>query len=108
MKIFQPQSSGFSKSIVSFCEKSNFKEARDLCLESLKKDSSNNLARLQLAKVFFLDEMPEFCIRELKEIYKNFPSQALSKILELLGADLKENAQSEEKVFSEVDVEFDE
>lgn len=107
-KSVQPQNTDFSQLIASYCEKRNFKGARELCLESLKENCSNNLARLSLAKVFFLDEMPEFCIRELKEIYRNFPSESLSKIIELLGADLKEEEQSEEKVVSEIEVEFDE
>ncbi len=98
----------FSQLIASLCDNKAFKEARELCLESLTRDYSNNLARLSLAKVFFLDEMPEFCIRELKEIYKNFPSVSLSKIIELMGADLKEVEQSEEKVVSEIEVEFEE
>lgn len=106
--IANPRGVDFSDLITKFCEMKDFREARELCFASLKADNANNLARLELAKVYFLDNMNEFCVRELKEVHKSFPSQSLAKIIKLLGSDLSEQSATEEKVVSEIEVEFDE
>ncbi len=60
-------------------------EARDVCFKGLAEDPKNLRARLVLARLFYLDGLTEFCIRELLEIQKNSSPPSLERLLEMLG-----------------------
>ncbi len=61
-------------------------EAREVCFRALTSDSKNLRGRLLLAKLFYLDGMIEFCVRELLEIEHSAPeTPALKRLLEALG-----------------------
>ncbi|MCC6220241.1 MAG: hypothetical protein IT291_03260 [Deltaproteobacteria bacterium] len=47
-------------------------EAREVCFAGLARDPSNLKARLLLARLFYLDGMNEFCLKELLELRRRF------------------------------------
>ena len=59
-------------------------EARELCFVELNSNPHNVLARLFLARAFYLDGMSEFCLRELIELKKFSSSHNLEKLLNTL------------------------
>ena len=60
-------------------------EARDVCFKGLAEDPKNLRGRLVLARLFYLDGLTEFCIRELLEIQKQSSPKSLERLLEMLG-----------------------
>ena len=60
-------------------------EARELCLRGLSKNPSNNLGRLTLAKLYYLDCLFEFSLRELLEL-KRLQSRQVPSLEKLISA----------------------
>jgi hypothetical protein len=61
-------------------------EARDICFKGLTESPDNLLGRLLLSRLFYLDKMPEFCVRELLELKRRGGSFAsLDKLLSSLS-----------------------
>lgn len=58
--------------------------ARELCYKALIESPADTVVRLLLAKSFYLDKLPEFCARELREILQYKKSQAVEKLLTAL------------------------
>lgn len=91
-------------------------EAREICFRGLSHDPKNTTGRLMLARLFYLDSMKEFCIRELLELKKLAPSiEPLDRLLQAMGVTVDGRDQTmsspggaklPEKVVAEVD--FDE
>src|SRR5262245_32745747 len=62
------------------------REVRELCLRELSENPKQVRAKLLLARVFYLDGMKTFCLRELEELKKLTKSEALSRLyVELSG-----------------------
>lgn len=62
------------------------KEARELCFKLLSEDAEQHRVRLALARLFYLDGMSEFCIRELVQLKKNAGEiYELDKLLDSFG-----------------------
>lgn len=61
-------------------------QAREICLRGLAREPDNLKGRLALAKSFYLDSLPEFCVRELVELKsrKSFPS--LQRLIDAFGS----------------------
>lgn len=66
-------------------EASSRPEAREICLRGLSKNPLEHRGRLILAKLYYLDEMTEFCVRELARIRTYVDSQALKRLIEAFG-----------------------
>lgn len=65
-------------------------QAREVCFKGLTLDPHNLKARLVLAKLFYLDQMPTFCLRELGELKKQIGTlPSLDLLLEELGAQVQ-------------------
>ncbi len=106
-------------------------EAREVCFRGLAEDPKNTRGRLVLARLFYLDRMFEFCIRELLEIQRQvgaisslerliasfgelasqFMSSQGKQMLEAKGTPTAETmgtseapAEPAEKVLAEIDV----
>lgn len=60
-------------------------EGRELCLRTLAKNPQNNLVRLHLAKLYYQDELYEFCIRELLELKRSTNIDSVNRLLEAFG-----------------------
>lgn len=61
-------------------------EARELCFRALREDPRHFRGRLLLAKLFYLDQMPEFCVRELIELKRlGASSPSLVRLLDAFG-----------------------
>ncbi len=61
--------------------------ARELCFQALSTQPKKANIRLALAKLFYLDGMFDFALRELVELKKEMPeSSTLQSLLEALGA----------------------
>jgi len=72
-------------------EPSTRAEAREVCFRGLSAAPENLQGRLQLAKLFYLDELTEFCIRELMELQRKAPElSALNRLLSMLGGETVE------------------
>ncbi|MBL7661987.1 hypothetical protein JNK13_04455 [bacterium] len=68
--------------------------AREYCFRGLAHHPNNFEGRLQLARLFYLDGMKEFCVRELRELRtRGVESPALDKLLELLGEGPAESSE---------------
>lgn len=61
-------------------------EGRELCFKILKEDGEQHRVRLSLARLFYLDGMTEFCVRELVELNKKVSELSeLERLLESFG-----------------------
>ena len=60
-------------------------EARELCFRALARDSKHARARLLLSKLFYLDRMYEFSLRELLELNRIHPTESLEKLIDSFG-----------------------
>ncbi len=60
-------------------------EAREICFRGLNANPSNAQGRLVLAKLFYLDGLGEFCVRELIELRKYSEAKAIDKLLAAFG-----------------------
>ncbi|MFN8390498.1 MAG: hypothetical protein U0136_09435 [Bdellovibrionota bacterium] len=61
------------------------REGRELCFRGITRDPNNLVARLVLARLFYLDSMFEFSIRELLEIREVSNIPAVDKLLGEFG-----------------------
>ena len=60
-------------------------EAREVCFRGLTQDPRNTRGRLTLARLFYLDSMGEFCVRELVRLRQLAPLHSLDKLLDSFG-----------------------
>ena len=60
-------------------------EAREICLRGLTADPRNAQGRLVLARLYYLDEMPEFAVRELIELRKYSEAPTLERLIASFG-----------------------
>ncbi|MCB0324591.1 MAG: hypothetical protein KDD69_13505 [Bdellovibrionales bacterium] len=60
-------------------------EAREVCFRGLTADPHNLVGRLTLARLFYLDGLGEFCVRELVELRRQNPAPAVDKLLKSFG-----------------------
>ncbi|MCC6954529.1 MAG: hypothetical protein IT290_10465 [Deltaproteobacteria bacterium] len=104
-------------------------EAREILFRGLSVDPKNPLARLLLAKLFYLDGMSAFAVRELAELRNSNPVPALQRLIDAFGefsdpyrttsqvaapaataksvSTESNEAASDDLVFGEVDIEAD-
>ena len=93
-------------------------EAREILFGHINKSPRDLFARLQLAKLFYLDKLTEFAVRELIEIRRRGGSPAVQRLIESFGPIAKEFAltapvshaagEEEESIVGELDIDFDE
>jgi len=60
-------------------------KAREQCFKELAKDPKNCRCRLFLAKLFYIDEFSEFCVRELIELQKYSSLESVTRLLDSFG-----------------------
>lgn len=62
-------------------------EGREFCLRSLAENPNNHVIRLTLARMYYLDKLGEFCVRELFELKRRAGTilPSLEKLLEAFG-----------------------
>ena len=60
-------------------------EAREVCFRGLAENPNNYRGRLILSKLFYLDHLGEFCVRELIELSRRVQTPALSRLLDAFG-----------------------
>jgi hypothetical protein len=60
-------------------------EAREICFHAVNENPRNTVGRLLLARLFYLDGLGEFCVRELVELKKYTNSPSLDKLLDAFG-----------------------
>ena len=60
-------------------------EARESCFKQLVDDAKHTRARLILARLFYLDEYGEFCVRELLELKKYTDLDSIDRLIESIG-----------------------
>ena len=87
-------------------------EAREICFQMLADQADNRLARLHLARLFYLDSMFDFSLRELLELKRQGVSGSLDKLIAAFGHQLTENPRpeksaTEEATVAEVDIDAD-
>jgi len=91
-------------------------EARTICLKALNKDPKNAKARLLLARLYYLDNLGEFCVRELLELKKYTNSLSLDDLIKSFGEyahyfssmDSADSiSDSTESVLAEIDIDTD-
>lgn len=90
-------------------------EAREICFQILAKESENRLSRLLLARLFYLDGLFEFSVRELMELKRQGVSGSLDKLLaafghhteKFSGANVLKESSPEESTVAEVDIDAD-
>ena len=63
----------------------NRAKAREVCLSVLTANPQHTRGRLALAKLYYLDKMGEFCVRELVELKKYSKSPALQRLIDSFG-----------------------
>jgi hypothetical protein len=68
-------------------------EVREVCFRALSRDPKNTRVRLTLARSFYLDSMPEFCVRELLQLERYVTSEALTKLLDAFGEFVQDFSQ---------------
>jgi hypothetical protein len=108
-------------------------EAREACFRGLNANPRNLVGRLLLARLFYLDGLGEFCVRELIELSKYCDAPSIKKLLDGFGdyakpfisavssvglaetsqpqqshQQLSEAADGGEKVVAEIDLDFSE
>ncbi len=89
--------------------------ARELCSRELTAHPEGANVRLALAKLFYLDGMFDFAVRELAELKKQLPENStLQSLLEALGAGGTTGTKAAEKesrppseIIAEVELEAD-
>jgi hypothetical protein len=83
--------------------------ARDICFRGLSRNSHNLRGRLLLARLFYIDEMFPFCVRELQELRRSADTPSLRRLLESFGEALEEAKRDEhaEAVVGELDLDSD-
>lgn len=89
--------------------------ARELCFQALSTQPKKANIRLALAKLFYLDGMFDFALRELAELKKQLPENStLQSLLEALGAGGTTGTKAAEKesrppseIIAEVELEAD-
>ena len=62
-----------------------YAEAREVCFKGLTANPENLQARLLLSRLFYLDGMLEFSVRELVELKKRAELPAVDTLLDLFG-----------------------
>lgn len=67
-------------------EESSRSEAREVLFAGIARDPHLALARLLLARSFYLDSMIEFAVRELVELQKYTDVPSLNKLLDSFGS----------------------
>lgn len=67
-------------------EKETRPEGREICFRVITANQADLVARLALARMFYLDGYYEFCIRELVEVYSRSEAPAVKKLLDAFGA----------------------
>ena len=102
-------------------------EAREVCFRGLSRDPNNFPGRLLLAKLFYLDQMIEFCIRELLRLQSMVQSESVERLLDAFGGvvdayrevkgtssdkieekeEVEESEEEPQNVMAEVDLEVD-
>ena len=76
---------------------SNRARAREVCFQGLNESPKNHLGRLQLARLFYLDNLGEFAVRELIELSKYTTAPSIGKLLDSFGPFAKPFLESMEK-----------
>lgn len=61
-------------------------EGREICFRVIAANQADMVARLALARMFYLDGYYEFSIRELVEVYTRSEAPAVKKLLDAFGA----------------------
>lgn len=92
-------------------------ECREVCFRGLSRDSEHPLARLVLARSFYLDGFIEFAVRELVELNKQVQVSSLERLLDSFGAhaepfrqagspttESEEAEEEEEEILAEIDL----
>jgi hypothetical protein len=67
-------------------EKDTRAEAREVLFAGIAREPKLNLARLLLARSYYLDDLLEFSVRELVELQKHADVPSLHKLLDAFGA----------------------
>lgn len=75
------------------------REGREICFQGLTHSPQALRGRLLLAKLFYLDQMPEFCVRELLELRKRSDAPSLARLLDSFG-DVVKALSSQPKEYS--------
>jgi len=66
-------------------DKAHRVEAREFCLMELAENPKNGRCRLFLANLYYLDNYPEFCVRELVELKKYSTLESVDRLIESFG-----------------------
>lgn len=89
-------------------------EAREICFRGLNEHPKSVKGRFVLAKLFYLDGLVGFCLRELYELRGMVQSYNLDKLIESLGGSIdgqqivsKEVDEAEEAVLAQIDLDSD-
>ena len=61
-------------------------EARNYCQRYLSVNPTNAIIRLWLARLYYLDKLGEFCVRELVELQKYSEAPSINKLLSAFGS----------------------
>lgn len=81
-----PLSEGFLElAQILSSDSSSRAEAREICFKALSLNPNHHAGRLILAKLFYLDSMTPFCVRELLEVRKHVESESLDRLLLSFG-----------------------
>lgn len=67
-------------------EKQTRPEGREICFKVITANQTDLVARLALARMFYLDGYYEFAIRELVEVFNRSEAPAVKKLLDAFGA----------------------
>ncbi len=87
-------------------------EAREICFRGLNEHPRSVKGRFVLAKLFYLDGLVGFCLRELYELRGIVQSYNLDKLIESLGGSIDEKQieskeVEEESVLAQIDLDSD-
>jgi len=90
-------------------------EARELCFRGLSANPNDKVARLLLAKLFYLDNMFEFAARELSELRGTPNAPSVEKLIsefslagaKYLGETPRNAPSAQEAVVAEFDIDAD-
>lgn len=78
-------------------------EAREILLRGVNANPSHLKARLLLARVYYLDGLTEFSVRELIELYRQSHNPAVKELLESFGTIGEEFLHAYQAVFGASD-----
>ena len=67
-------------------QKSTLKEAQFIVIRGINSNPSHLKARLLLAKIYYSQELVEFAVRELIELYRQSKDQSIKELIESFGA----------------------